>query len=110
MATSYNSNRRNAKNGNHNNQSSQTSAPKERDLEQVVWYLNKMFNKVTAKLGLERANRDNKDGTFNRMYDLERELAYLIHEMQMCAPCVQQVYIAEANNLIDSLLKESRRI
>lgn len=75
---------------------------KERDIEQVIRYLTKMFENVTQNM--ERPKRDNSGA--NKLYRLQSEFAYLINEMTMCPPCLQQIPIAAANELIDSILQQ----
>lgn len=95
-------------NRNFNNQRPQKpeNEVKERDMGQVVFYLQNMFRKVTEHL--PRAKRDKNTGKPNEMYLLEREMGYLIHEMTMCAPCIQQIYITKVNEMIDDLLQQKR--
>lgn len=71
---------------------------KEKDVQQIVWYLTKTFNQVTKTL--PKANRT-KQGEANVTYKLQTEFAYLLNEVVQGPECMQQSYISECNEFIN---------
>lgn len=70
---------------------------KEIDVDQVVTFLSSAFNKATYPLGFK-----NNKGT--DLYDLQTEMAWMLHEIQMGPRYIAAKRIQEANEFIESII------
>ena len=76
---------------------------REKDINQVLRYLTNAFDQATYRE--PRAVRT-KEGP-NKLYRLQTEFAYLLHEITAGPSCMQQRNITSCNNYIDSMNKPS---
>ena len=72
---------------------------KEIDVEQVVTFLSSAFNKATYSYGFK-----NNKGT--ELYNLQTEMAWMLHEIQMGPRYIAAKRIQEANEFIESINDE----
>jgi hypothetical protein len=76
---------------------------KEKDIAQIVRYLTSTFNQATT--GLERAFRGKETGP-NEAYTRQTEFAYALNDLMQGPKCMQQKYISNCNEIIDSVMIE----
>lgn len=80
------------------------TAPQERDVDSIVRYLTTTFERTCRDLERASATFENGKLIANEKYYLQREFAYLLHELTMGPKSVIQRSIAECNNLINQVL------